>query len=190
MFLSIKNTTKSFIIKPFFTSLSSSKIITTCQRHYSARKPVKQVELSAPVYEEIKLDDGSVFVSRAPPSPIPLLLPSEQPQQNLQTNDDNKNIITMDKLPPPLKKIQKKKYHLTDTDINSIKELRQKDPDKWTRSKLAKKFNCSQMYIGIVAPTTEERKARLKEQLMEQYSKMGYKKKFIKEERLRRRDMW
>ncbi|RGB35758.1 mitochondrial ribosomal protein subunit L20-domain-containing protein, partial [Rhizophagus diaphanus] len=92
-------------------------------------------------------------------------------------------------LPPPLKPIKKKSYHLTHEQINEIKQLREKDPIKWTRKKLAEKFECSQFYIGIIAPVSEERRNELEEEYNQKIEEMGWKKRFIRNERSRRRDL-
>src|ERR1051325_4980273 len=75
-------------------------------RTYTARKPVKNSKLSAPIYAEKELEDGSIFVSRVPLSP---------------------QKISFDDLPPPLKPIKEKSYHLTQEQINEIKQLREQD---------------------------------------------------------------
>ncbi|KAK9760290.1 hypothetical protein K7432_015854 [Basidiobolus ranarum] len=79
---------------------------------------------TAPIYWESKLDDGSIFISRIPKQPI---------------------IPKAEDLPPTLKPVQPKKYHLTEEDRLQIQELRNKNPSHWTRNRLAKKFDCSSL---------------------------------------------
>src|ERR1044071_4884770 len=76
-------------------------------RRYTARKPLKPSKLSAPVYAQRELEDGSTFVSR-----VPLLPPK----------------VSEDELPPPLNPIKEKSYHLTQEQIKEIQQLREKDP--------------------------------------------------------------
>jgi hypothetical protein len=138
-------------------------------RTYTAKKPVKTSKLSAPIYAEKELEDGSIFVSRVPLSP----------QKR-----------SYDELPPPLKQIKQKSYHLTQEQIKEIKQLREQDPIKWSRKNLAEKFECSQFYIGIIAPVSEERSIQLKEEINQRIEEMGWKKRFVRKERARRRELW
>ena len=150
----------------FITSCIQTQIFF---RSYTARKPVKVNKSSAPVYTKEELEDGSIFISRVPLSP---------------------EKISHDDLPPPLRPIKQKLYHLTQEQIDEIRQLREQDPVKWTRKKLAEKFECSQFYIGIIAPVSKERKIELEKEIDQKIEKMGWKKKFIRNERARRRELW
>ncbi|RIA86793.1 mitochondrial ribosomal protein subunit L20-domain-containing protein [Glomus cerebriforme] len=138
-------------------------------RTYTAKKPIKPSNSSAPIYAEEELEDGSKFISRVP------LYPQK---------------ISLDELPPPLNPIKQKSYNLTQEQINEIKQLREQDPIKWTRKKLAEKFECSQFYIGIIAPVSEERRIELEAENIQKIEKMGWKKRFVRNERARRRELW
>ncbi len=130
---------------------------------------MKPSNLSAPVYARKELEDGSIFISRVPLSP----------QKK-----------SFDELPPPLNPIKEKSYNLTQEQIKEIQQLREKDPIKWSRKKLAEKFGCSQLYIGIIAPVSKERRIELQEEINEEIERMGWKKRFIRNERTRRRELW
>lgn len=157
----------SFLINKIPSTLSLNRILFI--RTYTAKKPIKPSKSSAPIYEKKELEDGSVFISRVP------------------LNSQNQSF---DELPPPLKPIKKKSYHLTQEQINEIKQLREQDPIKWTRKKLAEKFECSQFYIGIVAPISEERRIELEEEYNQKIERTGWKKRFVRNERARRRELW
>ncbi|GBC02611.1 hypothetical protein RclHR1_04700013 [Rhizophagus clarus] len=157
----------SFLINKIPFTLSLNRILFI--RTYTAKKPIKISKSSAPIYEKKELEDGSIFISRVP------------------LNSQNQSF---DELPPPLKPIKKKSYHLTQEQINEIKQLREQDPIKWTRKNLAEKFECSQFYIGIVAPVTEERRIELEEEYNQKINEMGWKKRFVRNERVRRRELW
>ncbi|CAG8665463.1 4142_t:CDS:1, partial [Scutellospora calospora] len=139
-------------------------------RLYTARKPIKPSKLSAPIYYETILDDGSKFISR-----VPLAKPT----------------ITMDNLPPPLKPPKENNHRkLTEDDIKEMRELRLSDPEKWTCNELAKKFQCSSLFVGQVAPLSNERREIYEASKVAQFNKMGWKKRFVRRERARRRANW
>lgn len=108
---------------------------------------------------ETTLSDGSIFVTREPPVSV-----------NVQATA------------PPLREPYEKKYHLTDAQIAEMRELRKQDPQTWTRKKLAEKFNCSELFVSIAAPTVK-RAFRIEPQ-------GGYRKQLIKKNRQRRRELW
>ncbi|ORY08134.1 hypothetical protein K493DRAFT_309939 [Basidiobolus meristosporus CBS 931.73] len=124
---------------------------------------------TAPVYWESKLDDGSIFVSRVPKQAV---------------------VPKPEDLPPTLKPVQPKKYHLTDEDKRQIQELRNQNPSHWTRKRLAEKFDCSPLYISLIAPCPPERKALLEAEKEKKWSRMGYKRQQITINRQRRRELW
>lgn len=93
-------------------------------------------------------------------------------------------------LPPPVRQPYQKKYHLTEKDIDEIRHLRTTDPRTWTRVALAKKFNCSVFFIGLVAHASKEVREEQKKQLEEIRKRWGRKKLEAKEDRARRRDAW
>ncbi|RHZ45567.1 hypothetical protein Glove_669g4 [Diversispora epigaea] len=164
------------IIRTFTPFTSFFKSSSICQnylfqiRHYTARKPKKISPLAAPVYGEKKLDDNSLFISRVPLTP---------PK------------ITVDQLPPPLRPIkeQRKRKH-TKEQIEEMKRLRASDPAKYSLSVLSKMFDCPSHIIAQFAPLPLERKAILEARKEYLYSKMGWKKRIIRAERIRRRALW
>jgi hypothetical protein len=53
-------------------------------------------------------------------------------------------------LPAPVKRKTKvPHHHLSDADIAEIQRLKRTEPDAWSNLKLARKFNCSSMFISI-----------------------------------------
>lgn len=92
-------------------------------------------------------------------------------------------------LPPPVRAPYEKKYHLSEKEIEEIRQLRREDPDTWTRVKLAERYGCSQFFVGMVAKNGEkaERVARGHE---ESRGKWGKVRREAREMRGRRREMW
>ncbi|KAK6526341.1 hypothetical protein TWF694_004939 [Orbilia ellipsospora] len=94
------------------------------------------------------------------------------------------------KLPPALRRPYQKTYHLTESQIRKIQNMRKADPIKNTRKVLAEMFGCSEFYIGMVAPTTEERKKEMRQKLEDVKGRWGKIRTFAREERTRRRVLW
>ncbi|CAG8565006.1 5642_t:CDS:1 [Acaulospora colombiana] len=174
MSLTFCRTITQNFLSPIPTLLKSSpphKFIPSPQiRHYTARKPKKPTKLSAPIWDERKLDDGSLFISRVP------LVPRK---------------ITMDQLPPPLRPVSelKKRQH-TEEQKEEMRRLRWQDPRKYTCAVLSKMFDCPSLMVARFAPLPPVRMEILKASKEIAYSKMGWKKRIVKMERARRRALW
>ncbi|KAI9881464.1 MAG: hypothetical protein M1830_000026 [Pleopsidium flavum] len=94
------------------------------------------------------------------------------------------------RLPPPVRKPYEKQYHLTATDIEEIRRLRGEDPNVWTREKLAKKFNCSNLFVGIVCEASRERREGQQQILEAVKLKWGRRRRIAREDRVKRRETW
>ncbi|KAJ2818693.1 hypothetical protein IWW50_005727 [Coemansia erecta] len=117
-----------------------------------------------------KLDDGSIFVSR-----VPKELPA----------------ISEADLPPLIRKYEPvERKPLTNELQNSIRSLRNKDPAHWTVSRLAKKFDVPAQVVLMVAPCPEWRRKEIQLQADKEWENLGYKKRLIRINRLRRRLLW
>jgi hypothetical protein len=93
--------------------------------------------------------------------------------------------------PPLLKPYpHNKTRHLSEKDLAKMRQLRLKNPGLYSRSRLAKMFNCSSIFVGMVAPLERE---KLKEVWKEQEEqKMGWtwRKQLVRESRVKRRMLW
>ena len=117
----------------------------------------------------IQLSDGSLFI------PI-----RNDPAPNVAKNT----------LPPPIRPENEKKYHLTEQEIQEMQHLRNEDPVKWTQKALAKKFNCSTMFVAMKTQASREYKLEKIAQLEQQKEMWGWKKRLIRHNRQRRRELW
>ncbi len=52
-------------------------------------------------------------------------------------------------LPPEMRTQKIPHHHLSQEDVAAIQSLNRKEPNVWTNTKLAKKFNCSSTFISI-----------------------------------------
>lgn len=94
------------------------------------------------------------------------------------------------RLPPALRQPYKKTYHLSEDQIKKIQELRGKNPNVWTKRRLAQEYGCSELFISMVAPTTAERKKEMEGKLEEVKKGWGRIRTFARQERARRRELW
>ncbi|KAI9779904.1 MAG: hypothetical protein M1835_004608 [Candelina submexicana] len=132
-----------------------------------------------------------------PPSSAPSVY--HTPRKFLPRNDQRQTFsspisespgFSKKELPPPVRKPYEKKYHLTEADIAEIRRLRKKDPSLWTREKLAKKFDCSNMFIAIVCEASLEHKEKQLRILEAVKSRWGRRRREAREDRTRRRETW
>ena len=146
-----------------------------------------------------QVNDHIVF---NPPSSAPS--PYHTPSAFLPANDPRRTLLAQShqhanpydqpgkRLPPiiPKHKPYEKKYHLREKEIEEIRRLRSEDPYKWTRAKLAEKFDCSPFFVGMVAEASSEKKAEEQRRLEEIKQKWGRRRTYAREERAKRRDLW
>lgn len=93
------------------------------------------------------------------------------------------------KLPPVARRSSGyQRHHLTEEDVKEIKRLRSSDPQTWTRAKLAKKYNCSSIFIGMCCEAPTEKVEAAKAQLEAVKARWGPKRRMAREDRVKRRE--
>lgn len=92
-------------------------------------------------------------------------------------------------LPPAVRPSYEKKYHLGEKEIAEIQRLRKLDPERWTRTKLAEKFGCSQFFVGMVAKCPERGVSVAKEREAAR-ERWGQRRRMAREDRERRKELW
>ncbi|MCJ1468219.1 hypothetical protein MMC07_006847 [Pseudocyphellaria aurata] len=145
-----------------------------------------------------KLYDHIVFnpPSSAPSvyhTPAAFLPPSDPRRQLLAESFSHANPYDDPnrELPPPARRLpQEKRYHLREEEIAEIRRLRTLDPNVWTRKKLAEKFDCSQFFVGMVVQASKEKKEKEKQILESVKEKWGRRKRYAREDRRKRRELW
>ena len=135
-----------------------------------------------------------------PPSSAPspyqtpsAFLPSNDPRRALRSQyreHANPHNDPDQPLPPPLRIAQPRKYHLEPKEISEIRRLRDLDPFKYTRIKLAEQFGCTPYFVGIVAPTTKKKKDHENKILEQIKSRWGKRRTEAREDRKKRRELW
>ncbi|PLB51751.1 putative 60S ribosomal protein L20 [Aspergillus steynii IBT 23096] len=95
-----------------------------------------------------------------------------------------------EELPPVFKASTQKKYHLNPSDIEEIRKLRLSDPMMWSRWKLAKRFDCSPMFIAMVCEASPQKKEIQRHVLEAVQSRWGAKRRMAREDRQLRKESW
>ena len=183
-----------------------TKFITYTPRRFesSARRTTKR----------LRTKPDSSFTSSIPPSQLhdhivfnpPSSAPSpyHTPPAFLPPGDPRRKLLSQShshanpydqperRLPPIIKnhKPYEKKYHLREQDFEEIRRLRTENPIKWTRSRLAEKFECSQFFVGMVCPASKEKLDKDREELDRIKEKWGRRRRYAREDRVKRRELW
>ncbi|KAL6702312.1 mitochondrial ribosomal protein subunit L20 domain-containing protein [Trichoderma pleuroticola] len=93
-------------------------------------------------------------------------------------------------LPPEMRyKRRQPKYNLTKEHIDEMRRLRNEDPLTWSVQKLARKFECSTVFVQMAAPAPPEHLQWLKGKLERKMERWGPKKTQAREDRKRRAEM-
>lgn len=83
-----------------------------------------------------------------------------------------------------------KQYHLRPQEIEQIRRLREENPEKHTRKKLARQFNVSPLFISIVTNAPNERIKEMDLRLAHIKSKWHEKRVTAREDRKKRKELW
>lgn len=99
--------------------------------------------------------------------------------------------MAQDELSPPVRQPYEKKYHLTAKDMDQMRELRKADPGKWSVNQLAKKFDCSSLFVSFVTEGLSKEKQEQQKQVTEVVkSRWGKKRRVAREDRAIRKERW
>ncbi|KAG5952527.1 hypothetical protein E4U53_000660 [Claviceps sorghi] len=92
---------------------------------------------------------------------------------------------------PPMMRYKRRtaRYHLTQEDVEEIRRLRAEDPITWSVGKLAAKFDCSDVFVKMVAPASKEHHQWLQAKLERKMARWGPKKIQAREDRRMRAEM-
>ncbi|KAL8833388.1 MAG: hypothetical protein Q9170_004298 [Blastenia crenularia] len=175
-------------------------LIPAARRHESsARRTTKRLRVKPdPSFaNSITADQLREHVVFNPPSSSPspyqtpaAFLPRSDPRRSLLTQaHDHANPYAQPnkRLPPPVEKPVEKRYHLKEEEIAEIRRLRQEDPATWTRNKLARKFDCSDLFVAMICEASPERKAQQQKGLDEIRARWGNRRRHAREDRQKRR---
>lgn len=133
-----------------------------------------------------------------PPSSAPSVLhtplkflPKDDKRRQLLTNFPTSTLASSSSsLPPPVIKPKPgyQRHHLSEEDVAEMRRLRRSDPEKWSRLKLARKFNCSSMFVGLCCPAPKEKYEAEKAKMEAVKARWGPKRRMAREDRIKRKE--
>lgn len=189
------------------SKLAASTLSTTFQRHQSSYRRNR-------IYSNIKPDENFLpsktephdHIIYNPPPSMPnvhhtptMFLPENDPRRLLQTPQVKSLLANTpaftpsgkQRLPPPVRKPYEKRYHLTAENLEEMRKLRVEDPVAWSVKKLAKKFDCSQVFVQNAVAGLAKNKNAIQEKVLEVVkSRWGTKRRIAREDRELRRTLW
>ncbi|OAL71700.1 mitochondrial 54S ribosomal protein YmL20 [Trichophyton violaceum] len=131
-----------------------------------------------------------------PPSSAPSVyltptkfLPADDIRRTLRGKLESTADVNVDELPSLLQAEKPKKY-LIKEEIEAMRELRKSDPMHWSRSRLAEKFGCSTLFVGMACEAAGEKKAIQRQILTAVQSRWGLKRTMAREDRQLRKEVW
>lgn len=158
-------------------------------RNTPARRPRDPLDASPDAVRHT-LPTGETFIVRPPPTATPAHSTIYQPQPLLGAEP----VSDPSSLPPALRPRSRSASQPTEAitadQIATIQRLRREDPITYTKSKLAKQFNCSPLFISIVAPLPKAVKQVKKQQDDLKKQCWGLNKRVARAEREERRLLW
>lgn len=169
---------------------SSSSTFTPRPRFYDSLS-----KKSAPKARHYDMKDNPLIrlTVRPPSSPAPVSHPAIA-----STSTTTANTSSETQLPPQLHKETPERATLSAEQIAEMQALRLSDPVRWTRSKLAEKYNVSKFFVAMksfgdsheakIAARTVKETHDQAEQL--QRDRWGFKKRVDREVRRRRKEFW
>ncbi|KAE9378196.1 hypothetical protein N431DRAFT_435365 [Stipitochalara longipes BDJ] len=165
-------------------------------RRSRSRLNVKPEPSFLPSYSKTPIQQDHIIFN--PPSSAPSVfhtplsfLPKEDKRKQLLVATAKKFSSTQMLLPPPIRaKPKVPHHHLSDADIAEIIKLKKQDPDHWSNTRLARKFNCSSLFVSICLTQCEvdntKKKLEMKQKLEAVQARWGPRRRKAKEEQEKR----
>jgi hypothetical protein len=194
MATSIAATKRPFLTLPFLLPSLSDSLALGFRRNQSSYRRTKQRLRVKPEASFDPSHQSRDHIIHNPPSSAPSVY--HTPSKFLPANDVRRSsspttvATNAEDLPGVYRSMPERKYHLTPSDIEEIRNLRLNDPMTWSRNKLAKRFECSPVFIAMVcqaSPEKREIQARILEAVQ---SRWGPKRRMAREDRQLRREAW
>lgn len=186
---------RPFVALPFLLPSWTDAFSLGSRRYQSSYRRTKQRLRVKPDASFGQLHQGRDHIIHNPPSSAPSVY--HTPNKFLPPNDARRvmraetlNAPEASELPSVYKMDAERKYHLNPSDIEEIRKLRLADPMTWSRHKLAKRFECSPLFIAMVCEASPEKKQIQKQVLEAVQSRWGPKRRMAREDRQLRREAW
>ena len=189
------STKRPFLTLPFLLPSLSDSLALGFRRNQSSYRRTKQRLRVKPDTSFGSSHQGHDHIIHNPPSSAPNVY--HTPSKFLPADDVRRSsslstttITNAEDLPGVYKSVPERTYHLAPSDIEEIRNLRLTDPMTWSRNKLAKRFECSPVFIAMVCQASKEKKeiqARILEAVQ---SRWGPKRRMAREDRELRKEAW
>ena len=192
-----------------FYKLCASCLSTTSKRHASSyRRNRSRLNVKPdPAFLPSKTEPHDHIIYNPPPSmpnpyhtPAMFLPKNDKRRQVLPPVSPTKALLSKTpavtpsgdvRLPPPVRKPYEKRYHLKEADLDEMRRLRTEDPFEWSAKKLAKKFDCSVMFVSMATDGIAKESKELQERVTDIVkSRWGVKRRQAREDRQIRREQW
>lgn len=181
-----------------------SRLSRTYATRRAVKPPPKVVDpLTSSSNATVKtLPDGVTFIHRPPPSaPTPFsttMMPASPLLRSSATSSSTSTSTDAGSIPVPPRMRRERNFPsncvLTESDFESMRELRASNPDVYTRKRLAKEFNCSPFLVAQKVPldrqSKREKLAKVEAEHEEIRSKWGERKYMVKTIQKKRREYW
>lgn len=110
---------------------------------------------------------------------------------NLPATTSTARPFNSGELPPPVRQPYEKRYHVTPEQMDEMRALRMQDPYEWSVIKLAKKYDCSGVFVQwVIEGLAEEKAAAQKLVTNVVKSRWGPKRRIAREDRAIRKERW
>jgi hypothetical protein len=120
-----------------------------------------------------------------------IFLPKTDRRKVLLDPESSSGQLLLSQQLPAAKRPYEKRYHLTEKDLEEMRQLRKADPTQWTINRLAKKFECSPPFaIWVVEGLAEEKSDQQKLVTQIVKSRWGKKRREAREDRELRKERW
>lgn len=190
-----------------FYKLCTTVLSTSSKRHQSSYRRSRQRSSIKPDPDFLpsKTEPHDHIIHNPPPS-MPnvyhtptMFLPPNDKRRLIQQSSENKMMLNTPAytasgkqiLPPPVIKPQPTKYHLTEADLDEMRRLRAEDPMEWSVGKLAKKYDCSPLFVSAATSGIAPEKKEMQQQVTDIVkSRWGTKRRVAREDRALRRERW
>ena len=189
---------RPFVTLPFLLPSWANTLWLESRRRQSSYRRTKQRLRVKPDASFGSSQQGHDHIIHNPPSSSPSVY--HTPSKFLPPNDARRlsqpetslhvAVSNVGDFPGVYKIEAERKYHLTPADVDEIRRLRLSDPMTWSRHKLAKRFECSPLFIAMVCEASPEKKQIQKQVLEAVQTRWGPKRWMAREDRQLRRQAW
>lgn len=174
-----------------FYKLCAQILVPSFRRHQSsARRTRSKLNIKPDAaFLPTKTEQHDHIIHNPPPS-MPNVL--HTPNIFLPNNDRRKvKVISTQALPPPLPKQAEKRYHVTEANMVEMRALRSQDPTEWSIKKLAKKYDCSPLFVTYVTEKLATEKKKMQEAVTAAVkSSWSKNRRTAREDRELRKELW